>query len=105
MTTPAPCDQGGRYQRDGSSTTSDPVPDGSAPPRHSVPQQLRRRRAASWRCEPLRTGLRDPADPTPTYRVTERELASWRAAYCHLNRLGLVAIIPEKVPAAAGCAS
>jgi hypothetical protein len=67
-----------------------------------IPRQLRRRRAASRRCEPLRSGLRDPADPTPTESVTERELASWRTAWWHLDRLGLPAIIPEKVLATAG---
>jgi hypothetical protein len=102
MTTPAPRDQGGRYQRDRSSTTSDPILDGSGFLPQSVAAQLRRRRAASWRCEPLWSGLRDPADLTPAESVTERELASWRTAWWHLDRLGLPAIIPERVLAAAG---
>jgi hypothetical protein len=30
-----------------------------------TPTQLRRRRAASWRCPPLADGRRDPLDPPP----------------------------------------
>ncbi|MGW7107000.1 hypothetical protein ACWGHU_12665 [Streptomyces xanthophaeus] len=57
----------------------------------TVPQQLRRRREAAYRCPPLPCGHRDPldcaatADGPSTYGLTEDEL---RAHANHLIRLG-----------------
>jgi hypothetical protein len=66
-----------------------------APP--SVPEQFRRRRAASWRCEPLPPdGRRDPLDPAAE-PLTEREVDSWRAAWTHLHAFGLPAVVPDRV--------
>ncbi|MGH3777642.1 MAG: hypothetical protein ACRDRR_18255 [Pseudonocardiaceae bacterium] len=39
-----------------------------------LPRELRRRRVASWRCEPLPDGRRDPADPQ-VQPLTAAELA------------------------------
>jgi hypothetical protein len=90
MTTPAPRDQGGRYQRDRSSTTSDPILDGSGFLPQSVAAQLRRRRAAAWRCEPLSNGLRDPWLPD-RLDWSDDEIDSWVAAVQHLRSQGLYA--------------
>jgi hypothetical protein len=67
-----------------------------------LPAQLRRRRAASWRCEPLPGGQRDPLndDGFDDEPLTDAELDSWRAAWQHLNRLGLPALVPARVVAA-----
>jgi hypothetical protein len=46
-----------------------------------VALQLRRRRAASWRCEPLADGRRDPIDPMPTDREVLRDV--WRTLARH----------------------
>jgi hypothetical protein len=67
----------------------------------SVPARLRRRRAASWRCEPLADGRRDPLDRCAE-PLTDTELASWRLAWLHLHALGFPAVVPERVLAAAG---
>lgn len=100
MTTPAPrAEGGGRDQRDAATTTADR--DATRAASQSVPAELRRRRAAAWRCEPLADGLCDPLDPCDE-PVSDGELDSWRAAWSHLDRVGLVAIIPERVLAAAG---
>jgi hypothetical protein len=63
---------------------------------------LRRRRAGSWRLPPLTgCGRRDPLDNRDYEReVSDRELASWRAAWRHLDQLDLPAIIPARVVAA-----
>ncbi|MGH3547601.1 MAG: hypothetical protein ACRDQU_05685 [Pseudonocardiaceae bacterium] len=70
-------------------------------PRTGVPAQLLRRRVASWRCEPLPDGRRDPAGPVDE-PISEAELASWRAAWWHLAKLDLPAIVPTRVLTAAG---
>ncbi|TDV40107.1 hypothetical protein [Actinophytocola oryzae] len=50
-----------------------------------IADQLRARRAASYRLPPLACGHRDPLDcPQPQWT------AAARAAWYHLNRLGLV---------------
>lgn len=60
-------------------------------------RQLRRRRAASWRMEPLTSGRRDPwqryDDPEPSERLVD----GYRDAVAHLGFLGLTAAprIPE----------
>lgn len=69
-------------------------------PRQSVPGQLRARRAASWRLPPLPDGRRDPLDPQDE-PVSDAELDAWRAAWWHLHRKGLPAVIPDRVLAAA----
>lgn len=51
-----------------------------------VVEQLRARRAASYRLPPLPCGHRDPLD---CLSETQREAAA-RAAWHHLNSLGLV---------------
>lgn len=66
-------------------------------PSPSVTDQLRGRRAASWRLLPLESGARDPWDDQLTGPVSERERDSWQAAWLHLYRLGLPAIIPPVV--------
>jgi hypothetical protein len=63
----------------------------------AVPAQLRRRRAASYRCPPLPDGRRDPLDPVGEPLTDPRELDSWRVAWVHLDRLALPAIVPPLV--------
>ncbi|MGH3785860.1 MAG: hypothetical protein ACRDRG_04765 [Pseudonocardiaceae bacterium] len=65
-----------------------------------IPSQLRRRRAASWRLEPLARGYQDPW----RYReeLTPRRLAAWRAAWRHLRCHGLQPVVPEQVRRHAG---
>ncbi|MGH3788830.1 MAG: hypothetical protein ACRDRG_20295 [Pseudonocardiaceae bacterium] len=63
-----------------------------------VPAQLRRRRVASWRCEPLIDGRRDPLD-SPAEPITDEELESWRRAWIHLRSLDLPPIVPPRVAA------
>lgn len=93
MTTAAP--KGGRVgqraDRAQSQTTAYVSP--------SVPEQLRRRRAASWRLPPLESGLRDPLGATDE-PITDAVVASWRAAWCHISRAGLQPIIPDRLMAA-----
>jgi hypothetical protein len=67
-----------------------------------VHTQLHRRRVASWQCPPLLDGYQDPWHYRATEPVSERELASWRTAWSHLHALGLPAVVPERVLAAAG---
>lgn len=67
-----------------------------------IPAQLRRRRAASRRSEPLESGLRDPLDHPVHEPLTDAELDSWRAAWRHLHALELPAVIPERIILAAG---
>ncbi len=98
MTTPAP-GKGGRDQHSATTTKADR--DATATDPQSVPTQLRRRRAAAWRCEPLVSGLRDPLDPAGE-PLTDAELASWRVAWLHLAELDLPAIVPPRVLVAAG---
>ncbi|MGH3798481.1 MAG: hypothetical protein ACRDSP_26860 [Pseudonocardiaceae bacterium] len=68
----------------------------------SVPEQLRRRRAASWRCEPLAGGHRDPWADWHAAGWTDAELESWGAAAGHLRGLELFGSwqVPESVRAA-----
>jgi uncharacterized protein YfaQ (DUF2300 family) len=63
----------------------------------SAPQQLRRRRAAAWRCEPLADGRRDPLVHRHPDDWSARELESWAAAVAHLRYLDLPAVAPESV--------
>ncbi|MGH3798044.1 MAG: hypothetical protein ACRDSP_24575 [Pseudonocardiaceae bacterium] len=67
-----------------------------------IPEQLRRRRAASWRCEPLAGGHRDPWADWHAAGWTEAELESWGAAAGHLRGLELFGSwqVPELVRAA-----
>jgi hypothetical protein len=65
-----------------------------------IPSQLRRRRGASRRLPPLASGLRDPWDVIDG-PLSDAEVASWRAAWGHLHALGLPAVVPERVLAAA----
>jgi hypothetical protein len=67
-----------------------------------IPAQLRRRRGASYRCEPLPDGHQEPWHYPATEPVSDRELDSWRAAWHHLHAFGLPAVVPERVLAAAG---
>lgn len=62
-----------------------------------VPAQLRRRRAASWRCEPLESGRRDPWVDQHPDTWTDAELDSWAAAAVHLRRAGLTPQVPDSV--------
>jgi hypothetical protein len=68
-----------------------------------VPAQLRRRRAASWRCPPLQSEYRDPLDQLNQREgpISTRELDSWRVAWAHLTQHGYPAIIPRDVLLAA----
>lgn len=50
-----------------------------------IPAQLRRRRSASSRCQPLDNGHRDPLDPPPQSDGTVWDLESWAAAAAHLR--------------------
>jgi hypothetical protein len=63
--------------------------EGIAPAGH-VPEQLRRRRAASWRCPPLSCGHRDPLDHynVPLGR-SAADLRAARRAWGHLHAHGL----------------
>jgi hypothetical protein len=61
-----------------------------------IPAQLRRRRVASWRLPPLDDGRRDPLDDCDE-PLSDAELDSWRAAWMHLDRLALPAIVPQRV--------
>lgn len=98
MTNPRTPDQCG-----GSGVDARPArrPDATATAPQSRPAQLRRRRAASWRLPPLCDGRRDPLDSAGE-PISDAELDSWRAAWCHLDRAGLVAVIPQRVLVAAG---
>jgi hypothetical protein len=70
-------------------------------PASDIPGQLRRRRVAAWRLEPLESGRRDPLDSADE-PLTDAELDSWRAAWCYLDRMGLPAVIPDRVLVEAG---
>jgi hypothetical protein len=65
-----------------------------------IPSHIRRRRAASYRCVPLPGGQRDPLHHPVSEPLTDAELDAWRAAWLHLDRLGLCAIVPPLVLAA-----
>jgi len=53
-----------------------------------VPVQLRRRRAASWRCPPLGCGRRDPIDQLPRWEVEPSDFGLSRGELrCHANQL------------------
>jgi hypothetical protein len=72
-------------------------PDGSA----EFVEGIRRRRSASWRCEPRPDGRQDPLDPDPApwvaravvaareRRRLELEREAWADALAHLRALGL----------------
>jgi hypothetical protein len=51
-------------------------------------QQICRRRAASWRCAPLESGLCDPWADQHAHLWTSPEGAAWRAAADHLRAHG-----------------
>jgi hypothetical protein len=63
----------------------------------AIPTQLRRRREASRRCEPLESGLRDPADPDTPARWADREVASWLSAAQYPHSLRYPAVVPDSV--------
>lgn len=91
--TPVPCGGSGvdaRPARRPDTTATDP---------QSGPAQLRRRRAASWRCEPLPGGSRDPWADRHSARWTAAELDSWRNTVEHLraNQLYGRWQVPESV--------
>lgn len=100
MKDPRPPEEGGAGAGESVSRQLDCTQDTATASPSDVPAQLRRRRAASWRCNPLQSGRRDPWHDPPTESVTERELASWRAAWRHLRGCGLPAVVPERVVAA-----
>jgi hypothetical protein len=91
---------GGTGDRESVSRAARQTHDTADAPPSEVPRQLRRRRAAASRCEPLPDGRRDPLDDQCDERVTDAVAASWRAAWCHIARAGLHPIIPERVMAA-----
>jgi hypothetical protein len=68
----------------------------------SVPRQLRRRRAASWRCEPLWAGQRDPWTDERPADWTATEVESWQrtAEYLRAHQLYGRWQVPESVRAA-----
>ncbi len=71
----------------------------SAAPRHDAGAQLRRRRQASLRCEPLADGRRDPLTPSRRDGGLQRgeDLTAWRRALEHLRDLGLLGLPPAHV--------
>lgn len=54
----------------------------------AIPEQLRRRRDASYRLPPLESGVRDPWRDTPP-RPSEANTAASRRAWDHLRAVGL----------------
>jgi hypothetical protein len=62
-----------------------------------IARPLRQRRAASWRCEPLPDGRRDPLDAVHPANWSDDEIDSWTAAVAHLRAQGLYA--PWQLPA------
>lgn len=62
-----------------------------------TPDQLRRRRAASYRCPPLADGRRDPLELPDQPPPEVRELDSWAAALAHLRAAGLAGLPPAEV--------
>lgn len=74
-------------------------PDATANDPQSPPVQLRRRRAASWRLEPLADGRRDPWCGLLGNDWTDPELAAWQAAAEHLREHQLYGRwqVPESV--------
>ncbi len=66
-------------------------------PRQDVGTQLRRRRQASYRLEPLPCGRRDPwSRPAGRHRDVDR-LDAWVWALAHLRDAGLVGLPPAHV--------
>lgn len=63
-----------------------------------LPAELERRRAGSWRCEPLHDGWRDPWSSTPWPRCSPE--ASRRALW-HLHDAGLLSEVVVRVLAGA----
>lgn len=59
--------------------------------------QLRRRRAASLRCESLPDGRRDPLELPGQTTPDVAELDSWAAALAHLRDSGLAGLPPAAV--------
>lgn len=63
----------------------------------SVGAQLRRRRMASWRCEPLDSGHRDPHHRWRPEKLSAKQLEAVAAAAEHLDAAGLSAIFDVDV--------
>lgn len=74
----------------------------SASHRQDVPAQLRRRRQASLRLEPLPDGRRDPWSPRRGGDQRDAELDAWVRALEHLRELGLAGLAPHDVQRALG---
>jgi hypothetical protein len=62
----------------------------------SIPAQLRRRRLAALRCEPLGDGRQDPWS-CRTEDAPSTDLDSWARALLHLERVGLTGLPPAPV--------
>jgi len=60
-----------------------------------IPAALKRRREASWRLPVLPSGYRDPFDERA--RDWPRDVDACRAAWAHLNDLGLMSELVDKV--------
>lgn len=87
--------RGGAEGLAGSSTGVD---DSAAGCRGGIAAQLRRRRAASWRCEPLADGRRDPWPELPREHYwTDRELDA-RRSWSQRHRARLDAIFGVRDP-------
>ncbi len=71
---------------------------GTAAPRQNIAAQLRRRRLASLRCEPLTDGRRDPLQPIRDTGPAEvGDLEAWMRALEYLRAAGLVGLPPAHV--------
>lgn len=57
--------------------------------------QLRRRRQAALRCEPLQDGRRDPWSCRG--QQSDRDLDAWVRALAHLEEVGLIGLAPAHV--------
>jgi hypothetical protein len=76
-------------------SNADDSTDGAKPFDSETPAALRRRREESYRKPVLRSGFRDPLDELA--RDWPRDDAACRAAWHHLNDLGLMSEIVERV--------
>lgn len=71
-------------------TEADGSLDGTATGRQCSPgQSLRRRRQASYRCEPLASGHRDPWQPWRPERLSDKQIEGAAVAARHLLDLGM----------------
>lgn len=64
----------------------------SATPRLCAADALRHRRQASYRCEPLASGHRDPWQPWRPERLSDRQVEGVVAAAAHLAAVGLTPV-------------